>query len=71
MTNQTAAGAVTAYLTLPEVAEHYRTSEATVRYWRHCGTGPRGVKLGSRVLYSRAEIERYDAHLAALAGATA
>jgi hypothetical protein len=57
------------YLTLPEVAEHYRTTEATVRYWRHTGYGPRGVKLGTRVLYPRAEIERFDRQLVAKAAA--
>jgi predicted DNA-binding transcriptional regulator AlpA len=57
------------YLTLPEVAQHYRTTEATVRYWRHTGHGPKGVKLGTRVLYPRAEIERFDAQLAQDAGA--
>lgn len=54
----------TDYLTLPEVAERYRTSEATVRYWRHVGTGPRGVRFGTRVLYPRAEIVRFDRQLA-------
>jgi len=53
-----------AYLTLPEVAEHYRTTEATVRYWRLGGSGPRGVKVGTRVLYPISEIERYDQELA-------
>jgi predicted DNA-binding transcriptional regulator AlpA len=57
------------YLTLPEVAEHYRTTEGTVRYWRHCGYGPKGVKLGTRVLYPRAEIDRFDREVAAQAGA--
>ena len=52
------------YLTLPEVAERYRTTEGTVRYWRHCGYGPKGVKLGTCVLYPVAEIERFDAELA-------
>lgn len=52
------------YLTLPEVAERYRTTEATVRYWRHNGYGPKGVRLGTRVLYPRAEIERFDRQLA-------
>jgi hypothetical protein len=52
------------WLTLAEVAEHYRTPTATVRYWRHCGTGPQGVKVGTRVLYHRAEIERFDRELA-------
>jgi predicted DNA-binding transcriptional regulator AlpA len=60
-----------AYLTLPEVAERYRTTEATVRYWRHIGYGPRGAKLGTRVVYPRAEIERFDRELADQATATA
>ena len=49
------------YLKTTEVAEHYRTSEATVRYWRHIGYGPKGVKFGRRVLYPSAEIARFDA----------
>ena len=53
----------TEYLTLPEVAAYYRTTPGTVRYWRHCGEGPRGVKVGTRVLYPRAEIVRYDREL--------
>jgi hypothetical protein len=61
------------YLTLPEVAEHYRTTEGTIRWWRHTGYGPKGVKLGaargSRVLYPRAEVERFDRQLAQQAGA--
>lgn len=57
------------YLTLPEVAERYRTTEGTVRYWRHVGYGPKGIKLGTRVLYPYAEIERFDAALAAQAAA--
>ena len=52
------------YLTLPEVAEHYRTSPATVRFWRHKGIGPRGVVVGRRVLFSVDEIDRYDRELA-------
>ena len=56
------------YLTVPEVAEHYRTTEGTIRWWRYTGYGPKGVKLGasrnSRVLYPVAEIQRFDAELA-------
>ena len=55
------------FWTLLEVAEHYRTTEATVRWWRHVGHGPKGVKLGTRVLYPRAEIERFDRELHKLA----
>lgn len=57
------------WLTLPEVADHYRCPEQTVRYWRHVGAGPKSVKLGTRVLYPRAEIERFDRELAELANA--
>lgn len=57
------------WLTMPEVAEHYRTTVPVVRYWRHTGYGPRGVKLGTRVLYARAEIDRFDAELARQAAA--
>jgi predicted DNA-binding transcriptional regulator AlpA len=61
--------APSAYLTLPEVAAHYRTTVPVVRYWRHNGYGPKGVKLGTRVLYPRAEIERFDRQLQAAATA--
>ena len=50
--------------TLNEVASHYRTTPATVRYWRHTGYGPRGVKVGTRVLYPSTEIERFDREIA-------
>jgi hypothetical protein len=57
-----------AYLTLAEVAERYRTTERTVRHWRLCGHGPRGVKIGKRVLYPLSEIECFDRELLASAG---
>lgn len=59
---------VNAYFTMEEVAEHYRTTVAVVRFWRHKGYGPKGVKLGTRVLFPRAEIERFDRQLAEEAG---
>lgn len=51
------------YLDTAEVAERYRTPEGTVRYWRHIGYGPKGVKAGRRVLYPLDEVERFDAEL--------
>jgi excisionase family DNA binding protein len=51
----------TTYLKTAEVAELLRTSDETVRYWRHIGYGPRGVKIGRRVLYDAAEVERWIA----------
>jgi hypothetical protein len=53
-----------AYYTTPEIAERYRTPEKTVRYWRAIGYGPKGTRVGVRVLYPRAEVERYDTELA-------
>ncbi|WP_344131356.1 helix-turn-helix domain-containing protein [Saccharopolyspora halophila] len=52
------------YLTTAEVAERYRTTLNTVRYWRHIGYGPKGVKVGRKVLYAAAELDRFDAELA-------
>ncbi|WP_432091791.1 helix-turn-helix transcriptional regulator [Streptomyces sp. NRRL F-5630] len=55
----------TRYLTTADVAERYRTAASTVRYWRHIGYGPKGIKVGRRVLYSMTEIERFEKALAA------
>ena len=40
-------------LTITEAAGVLRTPVATLRYWRHLGTGPRSFRLGRRVLYRR------------------
>lgn len=55
--------------TTEEVAQRYRTGPSTVRYWRMQGTGPRGVKIGRRVLYDLAELERWEAEQAEKASA--
>lgn len=47
------------YLTTEEVAEIARTSPSTVRYWRHIGKGPRGVKRGRRVLYPESGVTEW------------
>jgi hypothetical protein len=59
------------YLTAPEVAERYRTTIAVIRYWRHTGYGPMGVRVGQRVLYPHSEVERFDRELRERAGAVA
>src|SRR5919205_669727 len=46
-------------LTTTEVAERFRTSASTVRYWRHLGIGPAGIRVGRRVLYDEAECDRW------------
>lgn len=52
------------YLTTAEVAERYRTAESTVRYWRHIGYIPGGVKRGRKVLYDVAVLDAWDAEQA-------
>jgi DNA-binding transcriptional MerR regulator len=46
-------------LTTEDVAARFRTSPATVRYWRRIGIGPNGVRVGRRVLYDEAECDRW------------
>ncbi len=51
-------------ITTSQVAERFRTSESTVRYWRSIKYGPEGRRVGKRVLYSLAEVEAFWASLA-------
>jgi len=46
-------------LTLPEAAELLRAPVATLRYWRHLGSGPRSFRLGRRVLYRRDDLQAW------------
>ncbi|MFE7047078.1 helix-turn-helix transcriptional regulator [Streptomyces californicus] len=52
------------FLTTEEVAARYRTSPTTVSWWRRTQYGPKGIKVGRRVLYPQAEIERFERGLA-------
>lgn len=60
---------LTEYLTTREVAAHYRKPLRTIQYWRQIGYGPKGVKVGKKVLYTLAEVEKFDRQLAAENGA--
>ena len=51
-------------MTTEEVAERYRTSASTVRYWRSIGYGPRGRRVGRRVLYEESEVTAFWESLA-------
>jgi predicted DNA-binding transcriptional regulator AlpA len=44
-------------MTTAEVAELVRAPASTVRYWRHLGSGPKGFRLGRRVVYARSDVE--------------
>lgn len=43
-------------LTVAEVSELTRLPEATIRWFRHAGKGPRSAKLGRRVVYRESEV---------------
>jgi predicted site-specific integrase-resolvase len=47
-------------LTTVEVAERYRTSASTIRYWRHIGYLPAGTRYGKRVLYRPEDLDAWD-----------
>jgi DNA-binding transcriptional MerR regulator len=46
-------------LTISETAALLRAPIATLRYWRHIGTGPRSFRLGRRVLYRREDVRTW------------
>lgn len=43
-------------LTTTEVAEMTRLPEATIRWFRHAGKGPRSARLGRRVVYRESDV---------------
>ena len=46
-------------LTISEVAAIVRAPVATMRYWRHLGTGPRSFRLGRRVVYRVGDLQAW------------
>jgi hypothetical protein len=46
-------------LTLHDVADRLRRPEATLRQWRHRGYGPRSFRVGGKIVYHRADVERW------------
>ncbi len=46
-------------LTVREVASLIRVSKPTLDRWRTEGRGPRYVRVGTRVLYPKTEVERF------------
>lgn len=49
------------FLRTAELAERYRTSPATCRYWRYIGYGPKSIKVGRHVLYDIRDVEAWEA----------
>ena len=46
-------------LTIAEAALLLRTPVATLRYWRHLGTGPHSFRVGRRVVYRRDDLQAW------------
>lgn len=55
----TATVAPAEYWLTSEVAQLLRVPEATCRYWRHVGEGPKSFKVGRRVLYDAAGVRAW------------
>ena len=53
------AGDLPDLLTISEAADLLRAPVATLRYWRHLGTGPAGFRAGRRVLYRRDDLNAW------------
>jgi excisionase family DNA binding protein len=58
---QPATGREPELLTITEAADLVRAPVATLRYWRHLGTGPRSFRLGCRVLCRRDDLHDWIA----------
>ena len=43
-------------MSMQEVADTVRVPVATLRYWRHLGTGPRSFRIGRSVRYWHTEV---------------
>jgi len=46
-------------MTLSEVAERLRRSEAQLRWMRHNKSGPPSAKIAGRVMYRQSDFERW------------
>ncbi|UYM04221.1 helix-turn-helix transcriptional regulator [Solicola gregarius] len=47
---------MTKLLRVSEVSDLTGIPEATLRFWRHQGTGPKSAKLGRRVVYREVDV---------------
>ena len=53
-------------VSLSEAAAYVGVPEATLRFWRHQGRGPRGFRVGRRVVFDVAELDRWLTEQAAV-----
>ena len=58
-THRNASGGSRQLISTKELSERWGIPESTLRYWRCASTGPPYVKLGGRIKYDLADVERY------------
>lgn len=46
-------------LLIDEYADYVRIPLATARYWHATGYGPQPVRIGRRLMYRRADVDRW------------
>lgn len=46
-------------MTLPQTAAYLNMSEKSLRWWRYSGTGPKGARLGGRVLWRKRDVDAW------------
>lgn len=46
-------------MTIQEVSELTSIPVATLRYWRHKGLGPKGAKLGGKLMFRRDDVDEW------------
>ncbi|WP_246159623.1 helix-turn-helix transcriptional regulator [Nocardioides antri] len=55
-------------MTIDQAAERLCMSEATLRFWRHKGIGPKSAKFGRRIVYRESDLNAWiEAQFAAAA----
>ena len=59
------------FLTTAELAERWRTSPETIRYWRHIGKGPKSWKPGRLALYAESDVIAWENEQRGLASSAA
>jgi predicted site-specific integrase-resolvase len=48
------------YKTPEQVADRYQISPDTLKEWRYRGRGPKYIRIGKRVRYREADLERWE-----------
>jgi excisionase family DNA binding protein len=48
-----------ALLTLDEAAAYLKIASGTLYNWRHIGTGPKAVMVGSRIRYRQTDLDQW------------